>query len=75
MGNFRPTLVDQILGKPCRPFQYVGGDRKMPPPLPHALHKIDTSRQTHNNKDYFVVTIRLFSNLGFPECIVVAGEA
>jgi hypothetical protein len=77
--NFAPYLPAFILRKFGRTEQYpacydlVGGN-PIAPSEPDELHQLGYEIRTHNGKQFLVVGIRLFANLGAPLLWIVAGE-
>ena len=73
-GTFTPLVVDQILNKRCRPFRYVGGSMQMPPPERGVLHKLESARELVGEREFLVVYVRLFCDMGSPRQTIVVGE-
>jgi hypothetical protein len=74
-GNFRPLLLDIILGKkPLYISHYVGGIRDQEIPEGVDLHEIEIDNTGLGKGRYVVVRIQLFADRKLPEYYVVAGE-
>ena len=75
LGNFRPLLVDAILGGPPRNLSsFVGTELLAEPPVA-GLHQLFVIRERRSDgKEFYIARIRLFSNFGTPTYRVVSGE-
>jgi hypothetical protein len=72
-NNFRPLLLDVIEQKSVNPFDVIGGIPEEVPP-DDTLHELGLHPLSGKDHGVLVVSIRLFSNLGFPVYYCVAGE-
>lgn len=74
MDDFTPLLPDVILGKYEFPSFFVGGSRQLRS-AENYLHQLKLRTMSDvDGKDYRIVLIRLFSLMGAPDYVVVAGE-
>jgi hypothetical protein len=74
--SFNPLLPDMILGRDSRWLRLVGGFAKIPPATaPETIHILHVGlRRSHVGVQYVIARVRLFSNFGSPEYLVVVGE-
>jgi hypothetical protein len=71
--GFNPTLPDFIKNDARSPrFDLIGGNSQTEP-MTANLHELGIEWMHANGSDYAVVRIRLFSNLGAPTYLVIAG--
>lgn len=74
--SFAPLVLDQISGKSKDINHLVGGSLDEPPPAEkETLHSIRWEGKRIGWRNYVVVYIRLFADLGAPIYHVVVGEA
>jgi hypothetical protein len=72
LGGFHPLLLPIIRGEFGYPgHRFVGGTANIPDK--HTRHELDLQRERHGDRMYWIVRIRMFSDLGFPEYICAAG--
>ena len=73
--NFKPMLLDIILGRSLTAPYLIGGDERATQPddghLLHQIHRLDFQNSAGN---YVGVSIRLFAALSAPRYFVVVGE-
>lgn len=72
--NFRPLLTDLILGKTEVIRDFIGSEPSYPPAEPGRSHGLRTDYYRVNGVDYVGANVRLFSDFGAPEYIVIVGE-
>lgn len=79
-GNFEPFLVPAIAGRADFPIQLVvGGD----PSVTHNMkaaelktasrHNLSLTSEVHHGRNYYVVRVQLFGDLGWPRYACVVG--
>ncbi|MBB2705991.1 MULTISPECIES: HNH endonuclease [Rhizobium] len=75
-GSMFPLVTDLILGRDNLMCRYVGGEWDIPPAAePTSIHQLALSLEEAQERNFVVVTVRLFANLGAPVYKVVVGEA
>ena len=73
--DFSPTLLNLIRSSPSDArYHLIGGTLGNDPPSDN-LHELELQWRHVDGIDYVVVKIRLFSNLGAPTYLAVAGTA
>jgi hypothetical protein len=71
---FRPLLTDLILGKNEAIRDFIGGEPTTLPAEPGRSHSLRTDYYKIDGVDYVGANVRLFSDFGAPEYIVIVGE-
>jgi hypothetical protein len=72
LDGFLPLLLPIIEGELGYPaHRFVGGSANIQDK--HIRHDLDLQREQHGGRMYWIVRIRMFADLGFPEYICAAG--
>lgn len=73
LGEFEPLLPEFIIGDPDDPCYLVGCAEELPPSNKTRAHVVDPLLYTTPEREYLLIAIRLFADLGSPQYYVVTG--
>ncbi|UWU81171.1 HNH endonuclease [Bradyrhizobium huanghuaihaiense] len=71
--NFQPLLTPTLVGAPETPIHWLVGGSVKDRPAASPRHAIRLDMETHHGRRFYVVRIRLFNDLGFPDYVAVSG--